>query len=292
MRSRLLQSDDFDWALQAGVEEHRQFRLVGGLDISFFSDEGNPGDNRACVALIVCECDEKHENLTLVWKDFIFIRIFEPYIAGFLAFREARHYCEMFRRLQAARPELMPDVTLVDGNGVLHPRGFGVASHVGVLADQVTIGVAKNLHMVDGLSRDDIKVQCQATPDEFVPMVGASGRTWGAALLPKPRAPALKKGPPPKNPIFVSVGHRISLESSVAVVCDCFISARVPEPVRLADVLSREEVRKVRAQEEKDGTAPLQKQSASASHWQYVAVLCVGGGLAYLLWTRQAGRRR
>merc|ERR1711920_1207173 len=145
----------------------------------------------------------------------MFIRIFEPYIPGFLAFREARHYREMFRRLQAARPELMPDVTLVDGNGVLHPRGFGVASHVGVLADRVTIGVAKKLHIADGLSKDDIRAQCQATPDTYVPMVGTTGRTWGAALLPRPRSPAMKRGPPPTNPIFVSLGHRISLEASV-----------------------------------------------------------------------------
>ena len=76
----------------------------------------------------------------------------EPYIPGFLAFREVPHLLSCFRELQEG---FWPQVILVDGNGVLHPRGFGLASHLGVLLDLPTIGVAKNLLCVDRLERKD-----------------------------------------------------------------------------------------------------------------------------------------
>lgn len=279
LASRVLEQDDFSWTLKPSSDGRPLLRLVGGLDISFFSDGGNPDDDRACVALIVCEFDEQRKKMNVVWKDFMFVRMTEPYIAGFLAFREAPHYCEMFRRLEEGSPHLMPEVVLVDGNGVLHPRACGVASHVGVVANKCTIGVAKNLHMVDGLQRDVIKERCGADPGSFVPLVGDSGRTWGGALLPQPKAPIGPKAAaakaPPKNPIFVSVGHRISLETTVAVVEECLISARVPEPVRLADLLSREQVRLAR---EKEPAVPSKVAASSA-----LSLLQPRAGLAFLI---------
>lgn len=256
LKSKLLESDvDAPWAQQipsqAGDERVLPcLKRVGGLDISFFSDATDPDDKRACVAFVVCEFDDA-DDLQLVWQDFQFVEMLQPYIPGFLAFREAPHYYSMLQRLAAQRPELMPDVTIVDGNGVLHPRGFGVASHVGVLADHCTIGVAKNLHMFDGLEREKTRqlcVEANATGvSAGVPLLGLSGRIWGTAILPQPRKAAAKHSAlPPKNPIFVSVGHRVSLETSVAVVNRCLISARVPEPTRLADILSREQVRLVK----------------------------------------------
>ncbi len=80
----------------------------------------------------------------------------EPYIPGFLAFREVPHLLSCFREL---REGFWPQVILVDGNGVLHPRGFGLASHLGVLLDLPTIGVGKNLLCVDGLERKDLHYQ-------------------------------------------------------------------------------------------------------------------------------------
>jgi deoxyinosine 3'endonuclease (endonuclease V) len=75
---------------------------------------------------------------------------------GFLAFREVEHYLKVYQKLIVNKPELTPQVVLIDGNGILHPRGFGLASHFGVLANTCTIGVAKNLHHLgDHVMRDD-----------------------------------------------------------------------------------------------------------------------------------------
>lgn len=80
-----------------------------------------------------------------------------PYIPGFLAFKEVPVYTILFNRLKANKPELWPDVLLVDGNGILHNRGFGCASHVGVLFDLPSIGVGKTVFAVDGLTQDGVK---------------------------------------------------------------------------------------------------------------------------------------
>lgn len=75
-----------------------------------------------------------------------------PYIPGFLAFRETPAYTILFERLKKNRPDLWPHVLLVDGNGILHNRGFGCASHIGVLMDIPSIGVGKTVFAVDSLS--------------------------------------------------------------------------------------------------------------------------------------------
>lgn len=75
-----------------------------------------------------------------------------PYIPGFLAFREAPHLMKLFQKLKDTKPQFMPQVILVDGNGVLHQNGFGLASHFGVLADIPTIGCGKTVFYVDGIS--------------------------------------------------------------------------------------------------------------------------------------------
>lgn len=151
LKSRLIEVDDFAWSTYSGTAckstepppSKPPLRLIGGLDISFFSDGEDPDDKRACVALIVCEFDDSLDDLNVVWKDFQFVEMTELYVPGYLAFREVEHYLTMLRRLEANRPDLRPDVILMDGNGLLHPRGFGVASHIGVLSGYCTIGVAK-----------------------------------------------------------------------------------------------------------------------------------------------------
>merc|ERR1712137_746618 len=80
-----------------------------------------------------------------------------PYIPSFLAFREVPVYMELLEELRKEAPHYMPDLLMVDGNGILHPRGFGVASHIGVLANTPSIGIAKSLHCFDGLSNEGTK---------------------------------------------------------------------------------------------------------------------------------------
>uniref|UniRef100_A0A7S1AE70 Endonuclease V n=1 Tax=Noctiluca scintillans TaxID=2966 RepID=A0A7S1AE70_NOCSC len=279
LKQGLIENDDFAWSFNG--HGGRRLRYVGGVDISFFSDQRDPKDTRACASLVVCDLGESGRgDLSIVWQDFLYVSMTVPYVAGFLAFREATHYCEMLQRLSAQRPDLMPDVILFDGNGVLHPNGFGVASHVGVLSNQCTIGVSKNLHLVDGLDREWIKEQCASCRGGFVPLLGSSGRTWGAAVIPVPRRPVMKsqKSQQTKNPIYVSVGHRIGLESCVKVVNLCLLSARVPEPVRLADILSREQIRKFKEE---------QRQSASTKPLRWPIICCLSAGAVGVFFLRR-----
>lgn len=124
----------------------------------------------------------------------------------------------------------------------------GLASQLGVLADIPTIGVAKNLMCIDGLKRESImhKINSTINPksklnrkskqvqqEVNIPLRGSSGRIWGRAVCFPPRT---------TKPIYVSVGHRISLDRAVKIVSKC-CKYRVPEPVRHADLTSREYLR-------------------------------------------------
>ena len=212
--------------------------LVAGVDISFV--KGNDVDAVASVVVVelpslrrVCAVHEQ-------------IKLEEPYIPGFMAFREAPHYARLLERLAKEHPESTPVVVLVDGNGMLHPRGFGCASHFGVLAGIPTIGVAKELHLVDGMDKKEVRKLCTSGKLEHgqsLPLVGKSGRTWGAALR-SSHAPKGAKGDAlyAFNPIYVSIGHGISLASALALITVC-CKHRIPEPVRLADLESRDEIR-------------------------------------------------
>lgn len=125
-----------------------------------------------------------------------------------------------------------PQLLMVDGNGLLHPRGFGLACHLGVLADMPTIGVGKNLHHVDGLNQSEIRRKLEAKENcnkEFIPLTGQSGMTWGAAM---------RSCPGSSKPIYISIGHRISLDSAIGIVKYCS-KYRVPEPTRQADIRSK-----------------------------------------------------
>ena len=139
-----------------------------------------------------------------------------PYVPGLLSFREAPAILAALDRL----PE-RPDLLLVDGQGRAHPRRFGLACHLGVLADLPTIGVAKS--------------RLVGTHDEPGEARGArspllhKGEMIGVVLRTRARV----------RPVFVSVGHRISLETAVELVLAAAPRYRLPEPIREADRLTR-----------------------------------------------------
>jgi deoxyribonuclease V len=135
-----------------------------------------------------------------------------PYIPGLLGFREAPALIEAYQKLQKK-----PDVVMVDGHGMSHPRGLGIASHIGVILDIPTIGVAKS-----------ILVGRPATvlgPDAGaqVPLIW-KGQTLGILLRTKARS----------NPLIISVGHKISLSTAVELVKSCLRGYRLPEVTRQA----------------------------------------------------------
>ncbi|KAG8465017.1 hypothetical protein KFE25_012380 [Diacronema lutheri] len=207
-------------------------RLIAGVDISFVAGSAT----EACAALVVCALP----TLDVVYARCAMVSLSAPYIPGYLAFREAPFLLQLIGELRAARPDLTPDALLVDGNGILHPNRFGLACHLGVLTGLPSIGVGKSLHCVDGLTRDDVRAHARracARAGESVTLVGESGAVWGAAL----RTTAPDDGVE-FNPVLVSVGHGVSLRTAVELVRRC-CRHRVPEPVRQADMRSRDAIR-------------------------------------------------
>nr|XP_045744263.1 endonuclease V isoform X1 [Mirounga angustirostris] len=202
---------------------------VGGVDVSFVK-----GDSvSACASLVVLSYPE----LEVVYEDCCMVSLTAPYVSGFLAFREVPFLVDAVRRLQEKEPRLVPQVLLVDGNGVLHHRGFGVACHLGVLTDLPCVGVAKKLLQVDGLENDaqhKEKIRLLRAGGDSFPLIGGSGTVLGMVL---------KSHRHSSKPLYVSVGHKISLEAAVRLTRGC-CRFRIPEPVRQADIRSRDYIRR------------------------------------------------
>jgi deoxyinosine 3'endonuclease (endonuclease V) len=220
LKQKLITTDQIDWKTPG------KLKLIGGVDISFVKDDQHPDGPRACAGLVMFDVMTRK----IVYEDMEVVHLTQPYIAGFLAFREVEFLVRLVEK--AKKKGKVPDIIMVDGNGTLHPRGFGLACHLGVLTDIPCIGVAKNFLVVDCMDMDETKArfqrECRKSGD-YMMLKGKSGRTWGTALKPNDEV---------IDPIFVSAGHKLSLQSSVIItlaMCDY----RVPEPVRQADIRTR-----------------------------------------------------
>jgi deoxyribonuclease V len=138
-----------------------------------------------------------------------------PYIPGLLSFREAYAVLKALESLSTP-----PDLVLCDGHGLAHPRRFGLACHVGLLSSLPAIGVAKRL----------LIGRHEPVPEEkgaWQP-IRHDGEVIGAALCTRPGS----------HPIYVSIGHRVSLKSAVTLVMQCTTRYRLPETTRIAHRLA------------------------------------------------------
>lgn len=177
-------------------------RYVAGVDISAPDDQG-----RVRGAVVVL----RWPDMTLAEVRIGTARPPVPYVPGYLAFREVPAAADALERL-----ETVPDVILVDGQGVAHPRRFGVACHLGLTAGVPTIGCAKSR----------LTGRWEGLADErgaSAPLVDR-GEVIGAAVRTRTGV----------SPVYVSVGHRIDLETAVALTLGCCRKHRLPEPTRLA----------------------------------------------------------
>jgi deoxyribonuclease V len=145
-------------------------------------------------------------------------RLAYPYIPGLLSFREAPVLLKAFSKLGR-----VPDVALFDGQGIAHPRGLGLASHMGLWLGIPTIGCAKSRlvgeHREPGVKR--------GSSAKLTYKMGGRTRTIGACLRTRDRV----------KPIYVSPGHLVDLETSLSVVLSCLDGTRIPKPTREADRL-------------------------------------------------------
>lgn len=141
-----------------------------------------------------------------------------PYKSGFLAFREGDAVISALMKLKS------PDVILIDGQGIAHPRGAGIASHIGVILDTPTIGCAKS--RLIGHFDEPPK---SAGSWQYLYADEGRQRPVGAVLRTRSNV----------RPLFISPGHLIDIESSVRIVLGCLSGYRIPEPLRNADRLSK-----------------------------------------------------
>lgn len=182
---------------------------VAGADIAY------TGSRAFCAAVVL-----DYESLKIVDENCIETEATTPYIPAFLAFREADPVIETVKGLQF-------DVLMLDGHGIAHPRGIGIASHVGVLLDMPVIGVAKRI--LCGEVEGEIET---GKPEPLI----YKGMQVGHAYRSNDGV----------SPIYISPGHKVSLASSLEIVKHCMRGHRLPEPTRIAHTMSNER--------KKDGT--------------------------------------
>lgn len=176
------------------------FERVAGIDVAYT-------DDHAYAALVVFDIASGDEvERVVVEGDAPF-----PYIPTYLAFREIPVIAPLMRHVDDRT------VVMIDGNGVLHPEGFGIASQVGVAFGVSTIGIAKKL-LCGSLSGQGTKGLRKVMLDGT--SVGAAMTVHGAS-----------------TPVYVSVGHRISQPTAEAIVSD-FLKFRIPEPTRRAHIVA------------------------------------------------------
>ena len=177
-------------------------RFIVGLDISVGKAQGV-----ATGTAVVLNYPELRVVETQVAQG----RLDFPYIPGLLSFRESPLTLAACEQLS-----IIPDLILVDGQGVAHPRRFGLASHLGLFLDMPTIGCAKSL--LCG-SHEEPGVE----PGSYAEITNR-GETIGVALRTKLGV----------KPIYVSIGHKIDLQTAIYWVLECCRGYRLPEPLRLA----------------------------------------------------------
>ncbi len=186
----------------------KTLRYVVGIDVSYV-DEWSIG---AAAVL-------SYSALSLQETQTVRVKTRFPYIPTLLSLRETKPAKAAVRKLKTPS-----DVFLVDGHGIAHPYRLGFASHLGIILDKPTIGTAKSL---------------------LIGQVGPLNQARWAPITDKGEVlgAAIKKDENHK-PIYVSIGHKVSLERAIEIVKHCMKSARVPEPIRRAHIVANQEKRK------------------------------------------------
>lgn len=175
---------------------------IAGFDVSYFYKL-----NKMIAGVVILE----YPSLKEIEKFYYISKISFPYIPGLLSFREAPIVVELISKYS-----LEPDINIFDGHGIAHPRGMGLASHIGVMLNIVSLGCAKkkligefNLPKIHKGAKSDLVYN-----DKIV----------GKVLRTKDNV----------KPIFVSVGNRLILDELPDFILTCTTKYRIPEPTRLA----------------------------------------------------------
>ncbi len=188
--------------VRTGGLDHVQ--TVAGVDAGY-------REGRACAAVVVLS----FPGLDILEYVTAERPVDYPYVPGLLSFREAPAALEALARLNR-----VPDLLICDGQGIAHPRRLGIASHIGVLVDLPTIGCAKSLLVGQ-------YAEPPREPGHFT-FLYDSDEVIGAVVR-------MRAG---VKPVFVSIGHRVSLEAAIRMILACGRGYRLPEPTRWADKIA------------------------------------------------------
>jgi deoxyribonuclease V len=194
LAARVLLEDSFE-----------SIQTIAGVDVSNNLKDPTETIYAAAVALDYQTMQINAQGTAIQKQEF-------PYIPGLLGFREAPAVVEAISKVNP-----QPQLVMVDGHGISHPRRLGIASHIGVLLDIPTIGVAKSILI--GKLAEPLGSQV----GDCVPLIW-KGNQIAMVIRTKARC----------NPLIISAGHRISLESAVRIVQNCLRGYRLPEPTRQA----------------------------------------------------------
>ena len=198
MSAKIILKNDF--------EDISQIKTVAGCDVSYSKDE-----KKIYAAVVVLDFDNLKilEKIKIKYrKKFAF-----SYIPGYLSFREGPVLLEAIKKLKTE-----PDVFLFDGQGIAHPRGIGIATHLGVILDKPSIGCAKS-HLYGNYEEPP-----PALKGAYTFLKDNAGTLIGIVM----RSKKFTKS------IFISQGHRIGLTTAADIVFKCLTKYRIPEPLRLA----------------------------------------------------------
>ena len=196
LRGKVLLRDDFD-----------EIKTIAGIDVGYDLEREL---TKAVVVLLDYPSLELRASV-IAYEETDF-----PYISGLLAFREIP---AILKALSCLREP--PDLLMVDGQGVSHPRRMGIAAHLGVVTDLPAVGVAKS--RLTGKHADlTLKKSIQT------PLID-KGETIGTVICSKDKC----------NPLYISAGHRITHETALGITLRCLKNYRLPEPTRIADQISK-----------------------------------------------------
>lgn len=191
---------------------HEKVASIGGVDVAVAGD-----------MLIGCVSVLAYPSLDIIEYACDMKQVPMVYIPGFLSFRELPVLLTCYKKLR-----VKPDLLLVDGQGIAHPRALGLASHLGLILGKPTIGCAKS-HLYGTYKNP------QVTRGASAPIHAANNKKIGWVLRTRKSI----------HPLFVSPGHLVDLEDCKTYVLQCTPRYRIPEPIRCAHRIAGEKARRL-----------------------------------------------
>lgn len=181
-------------------------KFIAGCDSAFFED-------KIISVFVIFDL----ETLNEVEVQYDYSKVTFPYISGYLSFREMPNLIKTYKKLKTK-----PDLIMVDGNGIIHPRRMGIAAHLGLELETPTFGVAKNRLVGTNEIPNETKGSFTYVKDK--------NEIIGIALSSKDKI----------KPIYISTGHMCDLETALDLTLKTLRKHKLPEPTRIADKYSKE----------------------------------------------------